>query len=64
MTIQTTSKQHIGGAMKKRDQPEWMANSRSAVCKHALANKFMGRQIRLHEGLPFPRLRRTFSEFR
>jgi hypothetical protein len=25
--IRTISKQHIGGAMKKKDQPEWMTDS-------------------------------------
>jgi hypothetical protein len=29
-TIRTTSKQHTGGATKKRDQPEWMTDGRSA----------------------------------
>jgi hypothetical protein len=29
MIIQITSKQHIGGAMKKKDQPEWMTDGRS-----------------------------------
>ena len=27
MTIRTISKQHIGGAMKKKDPREWMSNN-------------------------------------
>ena len=29
--IQTISKQHIGGAMEKKDPPEWMTDGESAV---------------------------------
>ena len=28
MIIRTTSRQHTGGAMKRKDQPEWKSNGR------------------------------------
>jgi hypothetical protein len=31
MIIRTTSKQHTGGAMEKKDQPEWMTDGQSVV---------------------------------
>lgn len=31
MIIRTISKQHTGGATKKRDQPGWMGDGRSAI---------------------------------
>jgi hypothetical protein len=31
MTIQTISKQHIGGATEKKDQAEWMNDDQSSA---------------------------------
>jgi hypothetical protein len=38
MIIRTISKQHTGGAMERKDQPEWMTNGRSAALHSILLN--------------------------